>query len=295
MKMQINMNDVAEYLYTRLDEMDQERFTVRDLHQKLIMDAQQMRRHLNNGNAAQQRSVINWLSNLHTHASVQLKSKLYHTRDLIRSQEMAKEFQVRFIEAVLGAAQGQLDKFDSMWQKYCHVVRRLDFFDTRLSQPDIGYDVLAESENPAEYVFVPPPRARPPIYPDAVSNQWRQYCEQRIAARERRIVGRGDETAESVYADPIAFWKSQEDTWSELSRIALYWLQIQTSSVSAERVFSVMRYHVNAHRSSLTPEHVDNEMVLLTNPSITNTVCGRHEAEWQTVWADDQMQQLAIQ
>jgi len=281
--MQIDMDYVANRRYAGLSENDRQQTTINDVKQEIFGSVQQCRRHLNGDNAIQERHAIQGLSTLHSFAPVQLKSKLYFARGLMAPGDMETGFHVRFLEAVHGAAVSQLEKFESMWVKYYHVARRLDFFDTRLSNPDATYDVLGESENPETYVFVPPPRSR--IFPDSVQEQWTQYCHERSAARD--AVRAGNTTAESIYADPMEYWKQKEGEWSELSRIAQHWLQLQISSVFAERVFSVMRYHVNAHRSSLTPENVENEMILLTNPTIVDIVCDRHEAEWETVNAQE--------
>ncbi|XP_057714529.1 E3 SUMO-protein ligase ZBED1-like [Corythoichthys intestinalis] len=62
--------------------------------------------------------------------------------------------------------------------------------------------------------------------------------------------------------DPLLWWKCQRNAYPLLSKLAQMYLCIPGTSVAAERVFSTAGDLINAQRSVLTPEHVDQLVFL---------------------------------
>lgn len=65
--------------------------------------------------------------------------------------------------------------------------------------------------------------------------------------------------------DIATFWMTKRSVWESLSAVALWWLETPTSSVSAERVFAVMRLTLQSTRLSLTNGSIARELVYKMN------------------------------
>lgn len=65
--------------------------------------------------------------------------------------------------------------------------------------------------------------------------------------------------------DCLGWWKRHKAEFPLLANVAKYYLCIPGTSVPAERVFSTAGDIVNAQRSTLTSEHVDQLVFLKAN------------------------------
>jgi hypothetical protein len=77
---------------------------------------------------------------------------------------------------------------------------------------------------------------------------------------------------EPVDSDPLIWWKSNEDRFPQMAKLAKRYLCIPATSVASERVFSTSGNIVNAKRSKLTPEHVDMLTFLAKNLKNANDI-----------------------
>ena len=69
----------------------------------------------------------------------------------------------------------------------------------------------------------------------------------------------------SLDGDPLDWWRSHESAFPTLAKLAKRYLCIPGTSVAAERVFSTAGDIVTAHRSRLSPKHVDQLIFLHKN------------------------------
>ncbi|KAK0155081.1 Zinc finger BED domain-containing protein 1 [Merluccius polli] len=66
-------------------------------------------------------------------------------------------------------------------------------------------------------------------------------------------------------ADPLQWWKKQEENFPRLSKLARKYLSIPATSAPSERLFSVGGGVVTCHRASLKPDAVDRLVFLAKN------------------------------
>lgn len=70
-----------------------------------------------------------------------------------------------------------------------------------------------------------------------------------------------------VDSDPLLWWKTHEQSYLTLSKVAKRYLSIPATSVPSERTFSAAGLLVNKQRSRLLPENVDRLIFLNKNLS----------------------------
>jgi hypothetical protein len=70
--------------------------------------------------------------------------------------------------------------------------------------------------------------------------------------------------------EPLEFWKSAQNDYPILSRIAIEYLCIATNSLDAERSFSKLRDVQNLKRCKMTPETLSMQMILYFNGDLEN-------------------------
>ena len=63
----------------------------------------------------------------------------------------------------------------------------------------------------------------------------------------------------------LTWWRSHENKYPNLSRVARWFLGVQATSVASERVFSVAGDILSAKRSQLKPENVNTLIFLKKN------------------------------
>lgn len=64
---------------------------------------------------------------------------------------------------------------------------------------------------------------------------------------------------------PSAFFRSKEDIWPRLSRVARFWLEFEFSSISVERDFGIMRAFDDANRQGMSAATFQREMFFRCN------------------------------
>lgn len=79
--------------------------------------------------------------------------------------------------------------------------------------------------------------------------------------------GKTDEERLSYWAtvDSYEFWSNRRATWRELAEVALWWLEVPTSSIAAERAFALLRQIALPTRGSLSRDSYRAELSLRVN------------------------------
>jgi hypothetical protein len=99
---------------------------------------------------------------------------------------------------------------------------------------------------------------------DPLRDQWSQYNQD--AASIRR------DATPSDHFDALDYWLGQQDRWPELTGYAVSILARPIASTATERHFSRTVQIEGLRRVSLTPEHVQELALLMSNQSIAETV-----------------------
>lgn len=117
---------------------------------------------------------------------------------------------------------------------------------------------------------VPPPAKRPPppqpmtelfgeLFPvDQVSKPLSQTMDEEVQ-RYRAV------QSLSVEANPLEWWKDNQNQFPHLAKLAKRYLGVPATSVPSERVFSTAGDIVTAQRASLSPDNVDMMVFLKKN------------------------------
>lgn len=67
---------------------------------------------------------------------------------------------------------------------------------------------------------------------------------------------------------PFKYWSTKRQKWPELASIALWWIEVPTSSVAAERVFGVLRAMGTPQRQSMSRETISRELAFRINRAV---------------------------
>lgn len=91
------------------------------------------------------------------------------------------------------------------------------------------------------------------------------------------FVGHPDQEVEVevVLVDPTEYWRGKRGVWPKLASIALYWMEIPTSSISVERVFGVMRTMETAIMNKRGDATFANELMFRCNKWVLEDMMGR--------------------
>lgn len=68
------------------------------------------------------------------------------------------------------------------------------------------------------------------------------------------------------------YWKAKTDIWPELSKIALWWGEIPTSSIACERAFSMLRLMETPTRNRQRDETVNRELCFRVNSNLLDSM-----------------------
>jgi hypothetical protein len=102
----------------------------------------------------------------------------------------------------------------------------------------------------------------PPGSHDRLRGQWRQYNREAASLRMNP----------SIHLDALDYWLGKQDAWPELAGYAVSILARPVASTATERHFSQTVHIEGLRRVSLTPEHVQDLALLMSNQSIAETV-----------------------
>jgi hypothetical protein len=68
------------------------------------------------------------------------------------------------------------------------------------------------------------------------------------------------------------YWSSKSVAWPDLAKVALYWTELQTSSIAAERAFASLRQTDMPSRVGRSHEMVARELWLRTNRALVESI-----------------------